>query len=185
MASKRILFGSCIALFSLALWAPVASQPNQNQFSLYQHFENALLCDQFTKYVLLETFFPKVGMQPICTPVNYRLLNCTDQVCYADNCCNCPDFGTSFYNVSFLWTKYNVDNAIGPLLLSSAWSGIVVRGFDWETNCLISGGIELVLRVGKLSFDQAEPLLDETLQGLTAVVGGGMTYVISSVCACD
>lgn len=160
---------SNVLLILLVLWVPAATEPSLEQFSLDQSLENALVCSPFSRYVLAETFFPKVGEQPICIPVKYTIFDCSNQTCSASTCCNCTS--ALVYNATFLWTQYNIDNVIGPLLLSFAWSGVVVRGFDWGYNCLVRGGIDLVLRVGQLDWNQSEPLMEDALRGVTAVVG--------------
>lgn len=154
----------------LTLWVPAAvAGPSLEQFSLDQSLENALVCSPFSRYVLAETFFPKIREQPICIPIEYTVFGCANQTCDASVCCNCT--GDLLYNATFLWTQYSVDNVIGPLLLSFAWTGIVVRGFDWECDCLVSGGIDLELRLGQLDWNRSEPLMEPALRRMTAVVG--------------
>ena len=118
------------------------SQPTREQFETYQQLEQGLVNKTtLNLYTLEETFYPSIGHAPICIPVKY-IINCDDQK-ECDTCINCKQ--PEGYNISFLWTQYDMTAPIGPLLLSYASNGIGVRGFDWEEDCLFQQGIVLEL----------------------------------------
>ena len=66
---------------------------------------------------------------------------------------------------------------IGPLLLSYASSGIGVRGFDWEEDCLFQQGIVLELYLPFLNYSNTSlipyrntSLINDSLHKMTARV---------------
>lgn len=156
--------GSGLVFLSLVALA-LSAGPTMEDYRVYKQLEDALLngsTGQFNLFTLRETFYPKIGPGPICMPVNYYLV-CNDS---CSSCVNCTGQG---YNTSFLWTVYNLDAPIGPLLLSYAWNGIVLRGFDWEDACIFLEGIELTLELDCLDCD-SESTVEEAQRKMTAAV---------------
>lgn len=150
----------------LVVFIASGSQPTREQFETYQQLEQALV-DKSTLnlYTLEETFYPSIGHAPICIPVKY-IINCDNQE-ECDACINCTQ--PEGYNISFLWTQYDMTAPIGPLLLSYASSGIGVRGFDWEEDCLFQQVIVLELNISSLSYSNTS-LINDSLLKMTAKV---------------
>ena len=160
-----------VLVATLVVTIASGSQPTREQFEAYTKLEQALVNNSLNLYILAETFCPSIGHTPICIPVKYDL-QCDQQVC--DTCINCIQ--PVGYNISFLWTQYDMTAPIGPLLLSYASSGIGVRGFDWEEDCLFQQGIVLELNnVSFLSYSNTS-LINDSLHKMTA-------RVIVCVCA--
>lgn len=141
--------------------------PTVEEYQTYEILEKALLKAEmddrvsYNVFLLAETFYPKVGLPPICMPVNYTL-RCNESCSEHFNC-------SLDYETYFLWTEYNLDLPIGTLLLSYAWSGIVLRGFNWEGTCHFLDGIELELEAGCLE-NATETVVLQALRGMTAVL---------------
>ena len=57
----------------------------------------------------------------------------------------------------------------GPLLLSYAWNGIVLMGFNWEGTCHFLDEIDLELDADCLE-NATESVVLQALRGMTAVV---------------
>ncbi len=154
-----LLLAGCLSLCS-------GSQPSVEDYQIYSLLETALCSDSYNLYILAETFYPKIGSTPICQPVSYRL-TCEAEVGCQD-CINCTAPGG--YQTTFLWTLYNVDQPIGPLLLSYANSGIALRGFEWEDACLFQDDINLNLTLTNQSDGLRESSIQTALKEMTAVV---------------
>ena len=154
------------------------SQPTREQFETYTELEHALVNNKLNLYTLAETFCPSIGHTPICIPVKYNL-HCDQQEC--DMCITCTQ--PEGYNISFLWTQYDMTAPIGPLLLSYASSGIGVRGFDWEEDCLFQQGIVLELNVSFLSYSNTS-LINDSLHKMTARVTCMCVCVCVCMCTC-
>ena len=171
--------------FLSALLCPAgASQPTYQDYTVYGELEKQLLTGEdgpFNLYTLAEVFYPKVGPKPICVPISYTLLcaseisNCTDSVinCTESGYSNCTDSiincTESGYRTSFLWTQYDLSTPIGPLLLSYAWDGITLKGFDWEDSCNFQKDVHFDLNVANVSCRSKE-VIKTALKALTAVV---------------
>lgn len=93
--------------------------PTEEEFDLHNQFVDALNNNSFALFTLRELFFPSVGTSPLCTPIIYEI--------------TCDD--SSSRNLTYLWTQYNSQSLVGQILISSAYYGIVLRGFDWESSC--------------------------------------------------
>ena len=179
-----------VLVATLVVTIASGSQPTREQFEAYTELEQALVNNSFNLYTLAETFCPSIGHTPICIPVKYNLY-CDQEVC--DTCINCTQ--PEGYNISFLWTQYDMTAPIGPLLLSYASSGIGVRGFDWEEDCLFQQGIVLELNVSFLNYSNTSlinmslintspintSLINDSLHKMTARV---MCVCVVCVCAC-
>ena len=171
--------------FLSALLCPAgASQPTYQDYIVYGKLEKQLLTgkDGLNLYTLAEVFYPKVGPKPICVPISYTLLcpnaseisNCTDSVINCtDSVINCTDSVINCtepgYRTSFLWTQYDLSTPIGPLLLSYAWDGITLKGFDWEDSCNFEKDVHFDLNVSNVSC-RSEEVIKTALKALTAVV---------------
>lgn len=140
------------------------SQPTMEDYQTYELLEKALLGGSYNLYILAETFYPKIGSPPICQPVTYSLTCESDGQGYL-SCSN----STAGYKATYLWTLYDVDQPIGPLLLSYANDGIAVRGFEWEDACLFLDEIKLNLTVSTPE-PLRESLVFDELKEMTAVV---------------
>ena len=85
--------------------------PTVEEFQTYEILEKALLKAEmndrvsYNVFLLAETFYPKVGLPPICMPVNYTL-RCNESCSEHFNC-------SVDYKTYFLWTKYDLDLPIG------------------------------------------------------------------------
>lgn len=147
-----------------------ASQPTYQEYVVYEELEKQLLFGEdgpFNIYTLAETFYPKVGKGPICVPISYTLIcpNASSYVACTESI-NCTEFG---FNSTFLWTQYDLNTPIGPLLLSYAWSGITLKGFDWEDSCIFLEDIHITLNIENVTC-KSQFMLKQALQALTAVV---------------
>ena len=167
--SHRMLHFNLMPVMVLALLGSTqCSQPSVNDFQIYAQLETALIQDKYNAFVLAQTFYPNTGSQPICIPVDYYL-DCDDSS-YSSGSYSDGSYSDGSYNASFLWTIYDVGEPIGPLLLSYARSGIVLRGFDWEDACLFHNPIELHLNICSLNPTEDESPIFHALQEITAVV---------------
>ena len=154
-----------VLVATLVVTIASGSQPTREQFETYGELEQALVNNSLNLYTLAETFCPSIGHTPICIPVKYNILCHEEEVC--DTCINCAQ--PEGYNISFLWTQYDMTAPIGPLLLSYASSGIGVRGFDWEEDCLFQQGIVLELYLPFLNYSNTS-LINDSLHKMTARV---------------
>lgn len=93
--------------------------PTEEDFDLHNRFVGALNNNSFALFTLRELFFPSVGPSPLCAPIIYEI--------------TCDDYSTR--NFSYLWTQYDSHSLVGQILISSAYYGIVLRGFNWEDSC--------------------------------------------------
>lgn len=142
-----------------------ASQPTEVQAQTYNKLETALVNSSLNLYSLAQTFYPPIGHSLICIPVKYHITCDYQEMC--STCVDCTQ--PEGYNASYLWTVYDVNAPIGPLLLSYASSGISVRGFNWEESCTISQETTLELAITSLN-NSNESLIMDTLLGMTAKV---------------
>ncbi len=170
LSISKLKMKTLLLLLLASLSLSSSSQPSLEDYQTNQLLENALLSDPYNLYILAQTFYPKIGSAPICQPVTFHL-NCTTVDC--QGCFNCTAPGS--YDAAFLWTLYNVDQPIGPLLLSYANNGIVLRGFEWEDACLFLDQIDLTLTLNVTSLNQSGNVLQESLvlgalKDMTAVV---------------
>ncbi len=109
-----------------------AKQPTEEDFYIQERLSLALNNNRYARFSLRELFFPRLGETPVCSPIKYELS------------CNDTDFT---YNSSKLWTSYDASSPVGQILLSSAYYGILVRGFDWETACYTDTESETLLQL--------------------------------------
>lgn len=93
--------------------------PSEDDYNAYNELVSALGNNSHAHFILRELYFPSIGQSPICTPIKYELI------------CD----GSSPQNFSFLWTEYDTSTYIGQILVSFAYYGVIVRGFDWEESC--------------------------------------------------
>ena len=165
----RVLF-LLLASLSALLFAGRASLPTHEEYEVYGELKKQLFSDPFNLYTLAEVFYPKVGPPPICVPISYTLItNCTDPI-------HCTDSESNSFNASFLWSHYDLGSPIGPVLLSYAWNGITLRGFDWEDTCNFQEGLHFVLDIANVSCRSGE-VVNQSLQALTAVVCRALKYI--------
>jgi hypothetical protein len=168
----RVLF-LLLASLSALLFAVRASLPTHEEYEVYSELKKQLFATTdgpFNLYTLAEVFYPKVGPPPICVPISYTLTcpnasvitNCTDPI-------HCTDSESNSFNASFLWSHYDLGSPIGPVLLSYAWNGITLRGFDWEDTCSFQEGLHFVLDITNVSCRSGE-VVNQSLQALTAVM---------------
>lgn len=148
----RLLF--LLASLSALLYSGFASLPTYEEYAVYSELEKQLFSEEdgpFNIYTLAEVFYPKVGPPPICVPITYTLIcpnasaNCTTDPI------PCTDAESTSFNASFLWSQYDLGTPIGPILLSYAWNGITLKGFDWEDSCSFQKGIHFVLNIANLT----------------------------------
>lgn len=158
-----------------------SSLPTYEEYAVYEELERQLLSEEdgpYNIFTLAEVFYPKVGPSPICVPVTYMLI-CPNEsvdmlICpnesvvtnYTDPI-TCTD--TSF-NASFLWSQYDLGTPIGPVLLSYAWNGITLKGFDWKDTCNFQKGVSFELNIANITC-RSEQVIQNALKALTAVVG--------------
>ena len=172
----RVLF-LLFASLSALLFAGRASLPTLEEYEVYGELEKQLFSTAdgpFNLYTLAEVFYPKVGPPPICVPISYTLTienvssNCTDPI-------PCTDAESTSFNASFLWSHYDLGSPIGPVLLSYAWNGITLRGFDWEDSCSFQEGLHFVLDIANVSC-RSEEVVNQSLKAMTAVVCRALMY---------
>ena len=126
--------------------------PTEEDFDLNNQFVDALKNNSFALFTLRELFFPSVGVSPLCTPIIYEIT--------CDN--------SSTLNFSFLWTQYDSQSLVGQILISSAYYGIVLKGFDWESSCWFFKNT--TLRLSKDEFNCESDALLTQLKIFTATV---------------
>ena len=140
--------------------APVP--PTEEEFYVYQNLSNSLTSDKYAMFLIREIFFPSVGESPVCVPITYSL--------------DCPGSSPPFnYSFDFLWTEYNSEAFVGQLLLSSAYYGVVLDGFDWVDYCWFFDDSDVIvllnLSVSATPCNSDNPVLISQLQAFTALVG--------------
>ena len=145
------------------------AQPSEEEYTLQKLLQDALAngttSGASNLYVLEANFFPAQQQSPICIPVNYVL------TCDSDGApCIDDDDDVHALNTSFLWTEYDLTLPIGALLLSYASSGIILKGFDWEDNCIYSEPFQLNLTL-KTTERFNVSTLTTALLGITSQVG--------------
>ena len=129
------------------------------RYNIHNILEESLTNNTYALFQLSELFFPREGNPPVCTPIEYRI--------------TCMDQGT--FNTSYLWTIYDSQSPVGQILLSSAFYGIILKGFDWEQTCyFFSDTPPTVLELEALELDcynadKNETLLEE-MRRFTVVV---------------
>ena len=151
-----------------------ASLPTYEEYIVYSELENQLLSTEngpFNAYKLAEVFYPKVGPSPICVPITYTLI-CPNAIVIS-NCTKdpipCTETESTSFNASFLWSQYDLGTPIGPVLLSYAWNGITLRGFDWEDSCSFQKGLHFVLDIANITCCSGE-VIKYAMKALSAVV---------------
>lgn len=159
MKSRWVLV-SCIYTVYFGVTASMPSgPPTMEQYEIYEELSTALTNDDFAMYAIRELFFPSVGASPVCAPIQFSL-----------KCAN----SSQLFNSSFLWTQYDSQMFVGQLLLSSAFYGIVLDGFDWVDYCWFFED-ENATQVLNLSIPSAcdglDSVLSSQLQAITALVG--------------
>ena len=144
-----------VALLSLTCWA---KQPSQEDYYIQQQLVSALFNNPYARFTLRELFFPRVGEAPVCAPIRIELT------------CNDTDFT---YNKSQLWTSYDASSPVGQILLSSAYYGILVKGFDWETACFTDLESQTIVQLELPSCSNSTDnidILDSQLHAFTVAV---------------
>ena len=136
-----------------------AKQPSQEDYYIQQQLLSAFNNNPYARFSLRELFFPRLGESPVCSPIKYELS------------CNDTDFT---YNTTKLWTSYDASSPVGQILLSSAYYGILVKGFDWETACFTDSSSEIVVELELPSCDgnmtESMATLDKQLLAFTIAV---------------
>ena len=164
MASAERVILLLVALSCLGY----SSLPTYEDYTVYEELERQLLSNPFNIFTLAEVFYPKVGPSPICVPITYTLI-CPDESVIAD-CTDPISCTNSSFHASFLWSQYNLGTPIGPVLLSYAWNGITLKGFDWEDTCNFQKEVNFELNISKITC-RSERVIQNALKALTAVVG--------------
>ena len=133
-----------------------AKPPLRQAFEIHSELLNALQNATYAKYSLSELFFPRSGENPVCAPISY-ILNC-------DN--------VDQYNSSFLWTLYDTESFAGKMLISSAYYGFTLWGFNWQHQCSFSDATatDVELEVDFECSNETESVLNTELQALTSAV---------------
>lgn len=164
MASARSAERVILLLVALSCLG-YSSLPTYEEYTVYEELERQLLSNPFYIFTLAEVFYPKVGPSPICVPITYTLI-CSNESVIADSTdpISCTNSG---FNASFLWSQYDLGTPIGPVLLSYAWNGITLKGFDWEDTCNFQKEVNFELNITCRS----ERVIQNALKALTAVVG--------------
>lgn len=108
-------------------------------------------------YIVLDTFFPKQSVEPVCLPIKFTL----DIEGVAEQ-----------RNESFLWTGDYIPSFIASILFSYSQSGITLRGFVWDSSCIFVDDVELLLELNS-TFNYTHDVLIAALGDLTAEV---LTY---------
>lgn len=170
MASARSAERVILLLVALSCLG-YSSLPTYEEYTVYEELERLLLSEEdgpFNIFTLAEVFYPKVGPSPICVPITYTLI-CPDESVIADSTdpISCTNSG---FNASFLWSQYDLGTPIGPVLLSYAWNGITLRGFDWEDTCNFQKEVNFELNIANITC-RSERVIQNALKALTAVVG--------------
>lgn len=169
MASTRSTQRFILLLSALSCLG-YSSLPTFEEYTVYKELERQLLSEedgQFNIFTLAEVFYPKVGPSPICVPITYMLI-CPDESVITNRTdpisCNISSF-----NASFLWSQYDLGTPIGPVLLSYAWNGITLKGFDWEDTCNFQKEVNFELNIANITC-RSERVIQNALKSLTAVV---------------
>ena len=133
-----------------------------NTYKAYNELEEALLNGNTSSvpnlHVLVDTFFPKQGLEPICAPVKFTLMDADED-----------GFDWNGTNHSFLWTDRYLPYTTGILLLSYSRSGITLKGFEWERACLFMNETVVVLELNS-SFNYSNDDIVNTLGDLASQV---------------
>ena len=154
---------SVVLLSVLVLLGCSAKQQSQEDYYIQKQLVTSLSKNPYASFTLKELFFPRLGSLPVCAPIVYELS------------CNDTDFA---YNTSLLWTSYDAQSYVGQILLASAYYGILVKGFDWETSCFTDTDSEIVLQLELAGCDnltEQVDTLDKQLLAFTAVVSDTIT----------
>ena len=106
-----------MAALLFLLFFTLAHSATEEEFELYSELEGAFTNNSLALYNLRKLFFPPTGAPGrLCSPIQYQL-SCNGN------------------NISFLWTQYDTDSLVGQILVSFAYYGVVLRGFNWEQYC--------------------------------------------------
>ena len=144
------------------------AQPSEEEYTLKKLLQDALAngttSGASNLYVLEANFFPAQLQSPICVPVNYVLS------CDSGGALCIDDGDVHALNTSFLWTEYDLTLPVGALLLSYASSGIILKGFDWEYDCINSKPFQLNLALNTTERFNVSTLTTALL-GITSQVG--------------
>ena len=158
------LYAGCLG-FGGGKAANAPEPPTQEEFYVYENLSNSLTSDKYAMFLIRELFFPSVGESPVCVPITYSL-DCTG---------SSPPFNYSNHSFDFLWTEYNSEAFVGQLLLSSAYYGVVLDGFDWVDYCWFFDESDVTVRlnlsVSTTPCNSDNPVLISQLQSFTALVG--------------
>ena len=144
--------------------------PTYEEYTVYEELERQLLSDEdgpFNIFTLAEVFYPKVGPSPICVPITYMLTCPNESV--IESCTDPISCANSSFDASFLWSQYDLGTPIGPVLLSYAWNGITLKGFDWEDTCNFQKEVNFELNIDNITC-RSEQVIQNALKSLTAVV---------------
>ena len=144
-----------------------ASQLSQEAFDVQSSLVSSLHNSSYALFTIRKLFYPEIGSQPVCATVTYELL------------CNDTDFT---YNGTYLWTTYDSGSFVGQILLSSAYYGIVLKGFDWESNCYDEIKDETVLPLELLSCDALTDDTNQFRDQLLALTASVSCFKSSLIC---
>ncbi len=134
-----------------------ASQPSLQAYDVHNQLLGTLQNNTYAKYSLSELFFPRNGSSPVCVPIRYNL-TCENE---------------AEYNVSYLWTMYDTESFAGQMLLSSAYFGFTLWGFNyWQQQCSFDhlDTTEISLVVEGIDCNESEDILLAELKVLTSAV---------------
>ena len=143
---------------------------SEEDYVTYRELEQGLLSSSNNEtvpnlYILSANFFPLQSLEPVCVPVQYHL-KCGSQ----NNCVNCINCTDSDYVSDFLWTGYNVNEAIGSVLLAYALDGIELLGFNsWEKVCSFTDAVNLYLNLSVLTYS-SQDVVQQSLVKVTSKV---------------
>jgi len=182
----KIAFSLPLALAWLSLVSTsLCTQISNEDYTTWREVEDALLNSNSNNdsipnlFMLKESFFPLESPEPFCVPVEYRVV-CASQG--MGNCPNCVNCTQSEFVSQFLWTQYNVKEAIGAVLLSYAYDGIELVGFNsWESVCSFTDGVSLTLNMSVLTYNEQTVVLKSLLR-LTSQVSSITQSALLSVC---
>ena len=148
-------------VFFCWLAACSASRPSLQAYDVHNQLLDALQNNTYAKYSLSELFFPRNGTSPVCAPISYNL------TCESDT-----EYNASY---AYLWTIYDTESFAGKMLLSSAYFGFTLWGFNnWQQQCSFdhtdTTEVSLVVQGLDCSSNETEDILLAELKVLTSAV---------------
>ena len=169
-----------VAIIGIAL-TPLCSncQTSYKVYLLREKLETALLDSSENKYELNQIF--PLGGEPRliqCVPVKY-FLTCGAQHSSSEGPSQIDC--TKGYNVSFLWTSFDVESFQGQMLLRWAIDGVHIMGFNWAEECALDFDTAPIFHLDVSELCPSTPMseVDQALVSLTEMVSCHACYQVT------